>query len=61
MFTCYKNAKWRLPADLDNTLRYTACDKGWLDTSSMMDIKLTPEGENFVEFDLPQKSKDSKK
>jgi hypothetical protein len=45
--------KWRVPADLANTLQYTASKDGWLDTKKMDDIKVTTIGENVVEHDLP--------
>jgi hypothetical protein len=55
VYTCYKHMKWRNPADISNTLAYTASHYGWLDTSNLQDIKLTPIGENLVEQDLPKK------
>ena len=60
IFTCFKHMKWRVPADLFNTLAYTASQYGWLDTSNGEDIKVTTMGENLVEHDLP-KGKGSKK
>jgi len=57
IFTCYKIAKWRVPADLDNTLKVVASQKGWLDTSDGNSIKTTTHGENLVEHDLPKKAK----
>lgn len=57
LFTCYKVAKWRVPADLDNTLKVVASQKGWLDTSDGNSIKTTTHGENLVEHDLPKKAK----
>jgi hypothetical protein len=53
VFTCFKHMKWRVPADLANTLQYTASKDGWLDTKKMDDIKVTTIGENVVEHDLP--------
>lgn len=53
VFTCFKHMKWRVPADLPNTLQYTASKDGWLDTKKMDDIKVTTIGENVVEHDLP--------
>lgn len=55
VYTCFKHMKWRVPADLSNTLAYAASHFGWLDTSSLQDIKVTPMGENLVEHDLPKK------
>jgi hypothetical protein len=55
IFTCYKTAKWK-PADIYNVAMITASRKGWLDTSDMSDIKLTPHGEYLVESELPRKT-----
>ncbi len=57
IFTCYKIGKWRVPADLDNTLKVTASQKGWLDTSDGNNIKTTTLGENLIEHDLPKEKK----
>jgi len=58
VFTCFKSIGWRVPSDLDNTLQWVASQRGWLDTSSMADIKVTTHGENLIEHDLPRKKKD---
>lgn len=55
VYTCFKDAGWRVPADLPNALQVIASVKGWLDTKSMKDIKLSTLGENLVEHDLPPK------
>lgn len=55
VYTCFKHMKWRVPANLSNTLAYTASHFGWLDTSNLQDIKVTTMGENLVEHDLPKK------
>lgn len=60
VFTCFKDAKWRVPAELANTLAYTASHKGWLDTGDMSKIELTTHGENLIEHDLPKKPKAGK-
>jgi hypothetical protein len=57
VYTCYKDLKWKVPADLYNTLVLTAHRKGWLDTSDMTSIALTTHGENLVEHDLPRPAK----
>lgn len=61
VFTCMKHMKWRIPADLSNTLAYTASRYGWLDTSDLQNIKITTMGENLVEHDLPRKKGTKKK
>jgi hypothetical protein len=55
VFTCLKHMKWRIPANLSNTLAYTASQYGWLDTSDLQKIRITTMGENLVEHDLPKK------
>lgn len=57
IFTSYKISKWRVPSGLDNTLKVTASQKGWLDTSDGNNIKTTTLGENLVEHDLPKVKK----
>ncbi len=57
VYTCYKIMKWRVPADLENTLRVTASQKGWIDTSNLKDIKTSTHGDNLVEQDLPSSKK----
>jgi hypothetical protein len=57
--TCFKDASWRVPSYPANTLAETASRKGWLDTRSMADIRVTTPGENLIEHDLPSsKSKE---
>jgi hypothetical protein len=53
VYTCFKEAGWRLPSNPRNALQVTASTKGWIDTADMDKIKMTPRGENFVEHDLP--------
>lgn len=60
VYTCFKVASWRTPADLENTLALTAFRKRWLDTSNLSNITLTTLGENFVEHDLPRGVKGTK-
>lgn len=52
IYTCYKEVKQRFPV-LSVSLSETS-KKGWLNTSNMSDIKITPRGENYVEHDLPK-------
>jgi len=61
IYTCFKEAGWRLPADLANTLQYAASVNGWLDTSDSSDIKLSTHGDNLIEHDLPPKISNKKK
>ena len=55
--TCYLDAGWVRPANLDNNLQVTAAQKGWLDTSDMDNITIGTRGEDVVQHDLPAKSK----
>lgn len=61
VLTCFKHAKWRVPANVPNTLQSTASVQGWLDTGNMEEIKVTTIGDNLVEHDLPKTPKGSKK
>lgn len=54
-YTCYKEVNKRVPS-LSVSLSETSA-KGWLDTSNMNDISITPRGENYVEHDLPKTKK----
>jgi hypothetical protein len=55
VFTCYKDMRWREPANLANSLALTTNRKRFLDTANLDDIKLTPAGRNHVQYDLPPK------
>lgn len=57
--TCFKHVNWRRPSDLNQKLR-SAGHHGWLDTSDSQDISVTTVGENYVEHDLPKKTKAKK-
>jgi hypothetical protein len=55
--TCYVEAGWPRPADLANNLQVTAGQKGWLDTSEMVNIRITMRGEDEVRHNLPARPK----
>jgi len=59
VYTCFKDVNWRVPSSLHKTLAETASRHGWLDTSDMENIALTPRGETLVEHDLPGTSASS--
>jgi hypothetical protein len=61
IFTCFKHVKWRVPADLLNSLSYTASQYGWLDTSDRQSVNVSTMGENLIEHDLPRVKSSSKK
>jgi hypothetical protein len=57
IYTCFKEANWKVPNDLINALQVTKSTKGWLETSDMDAITVTIAGENHVEHDLPKTKK----
>jgi len=53
VFTCYRNIKsLKVPGSLKQSLIDTNILKGWFDTSSLDDIKLTVPGINYLEHDM---------
>lgn len=56
IYTFFKSCNWKLPTDLPNMMSQ-AGSAGWLDTSNLKDIRLTPMGENLITHDLPKKQK----
>ena len=60
VFTCYKHIGKPVPA-VKQSLINTSFTKGWIDTSSMLDIKTTIPGENYVEHKLPETGNNSTK
>lgn len=53
IYTCYKEIPGiKIPGALKQSLLDTSSIKGWVDTSSMENIKITTLGENLVEIDL---------
>jgi hypothetical protein len=59
VYTCYKHVGVPVPGALRQSLLDTAHLKGWIDTKSMDDIRLSIHGENYVEHELPKKGKDA--
>ena len=53
VYTCFKDVGWIIPTDLENTLSWTASQKGWLDTRDMSNIVIAIPGENVIEHELP--------
>lgn len=51
VYTCYKVVNKRCPSKLRQSLTDTKCRKAWIETSDMGNIKIAPNGENFVEHD----------
>lgn len=56
LYTCFKNAEWKVPKDFKNMLHQTGSE-GWLDTKDGNDLLVTPIGENLIEHDLPRPEK----
>lgn len=52
IYTCYRNVGTKIPGAFKQSLWDTASDKGWIDTSSLENIKLTTQGINYIEHDM---------
>lgn len=52
IYTCYKEVGEKMPQALKQSLADTSSKKGWVDTKSMADIKITIKGESLVEHEL---------
>jgi hypothetical protein len=55
IFTCYRQAKIRAPLHLENSLRHTAEQHGWIKLNQNGNMTLSPEGKLYVEKQLPNK------
>jgi hypothetical protein len=54
VLTCYSEASWPYPSDLNASLRKTASRTRYIDTGDMQNIHMTPKGLNLVQHDLPR-------
>ncbi|WP_213625718.1 hypothetical protein [Pseudomonas sp. Pc102] len=54
IFTCYRHIGHKLPKALEQSLRDTASDKGWIDADNLEDITVSIAGINHIEHDLPK-------
>ena len=52
IFTCYRHVSVKLPRAFKQSLWDTASQKGWIDTSSLEDIKVTTHGMNYIEHEI---------
>ncbi|MGI3901590.1 MAG: hypothetical protein ACRYGP_27770 [Janthinobacterium lividum] len=52
VMTAFKEAGWKIPGDLKQTLRNAKKQKVWMKFSDMNDIKTTTQGDNFVEHEM---------
>jgi hypothetical protein len=57
IYTCYRGAKIRAPLNLENSLRLTAEQRGWIKIAQNGHISVTPEGKQHLEKQLPKKMK----
>jgi hypothetical protein len=56
IYTCYKQARIRVPLNLDNSLHITD-QRGWIKTTKNGYMQLTSAGKVYVEQQLPKKVK----
>ena len=53
VFTCYRNIPGvKIPGNLVQSLYDTKARQGWVDTTSLEDLKLTVHGVNHLEHDM---------
>ncbi len=57
VYTCYREAKIRAPLNIENSLRLTAEQRGWIKANQNGSMTVTPEGKLYVERQLPKKVK----
>lgn len=57
IYTCYKTLGLRTPTAVKQSLLDTSHRRGWIDTTSLEDLKVTIAGENYVEHDMPKQGK----
>ncbi|MBD5421489.1 MAG: zinc ribbon domain-containing protein [Bacteroides sp.] len=51
IYTCYKHANIKYPSKLRQSLTDTKRRKTWIETADMENIKIAPNGENYIEHD----------
>jgi hypothetical protein len=57
VFTCYKQAKIRVPANLASSLQTTVTQRRWIKMTKTGRLSVTPGGKLYVEKQLPKKLK----
>jgi hypothetical protein len=57
IYTCYRETKIRVPLNLENSLRITADQRGWITITKAGKMSLTAAGKSYVEKQLPKKVK----
>lgn len=56
VFTCYRNVGQKIPKALEQSLRDTSKDKGWVDIDDLEDIKVPVAGFNHLTHDMEKSS-----
>lgn len=54
--TCYRNVGHKIPKALEQSIRDTAKDKGWVDIDDLEDIKVSIAGFNHLTHDMEKSS-----
>lgn len=57
IYTCYKAANIRTPLNIDSSLEQTANQRHWIKIDKSGHLTLTATGKNYVENQLPKKTK----
>jgi hypothetical protein len=52
LFTCYRNVGQKIPKALEQSMRDTSKEKGWVDIDDLENIKVPVAGMNHIEHDL---------
>jgi hypothetical protein len=54
IYTAYKETGQKVPENIYQSLIDTKKHRGWIDTTNIDDIKLSIQGENYIEHDAPK-------
>lgn len=57
IFTCYRNVSQKIPKALEQSMRDTAKDRGWVDIDDLDDIGVPVAGINHLEHDMKKAEK----
>ena len=52
IFTCYRNVGQKIPKALEQSMRDTAKDRGWVDIDDLESIDVPVGGINHIEHDM---------
>lgn len=53
LYTCFREVEKKVPKDINTVARNTATRKGWVDASDQKNLRITVQGENYVDHQLP--------